>query len=49
MAATAAPIIKDIIFLSGLSMADRRRVQRLAAAGTLTNVFKGVYVNSEGG
>ncbi len=35
--------------MSGLSMADRRRVQRLAAAGTLTNVFKGVYVNSEGG
>lgn len=35
--------------MSGLSMAERRRVQRLAAAGTLTNVFKGVYVKSEGG
>lgn len=49
MTATLEPVTKDVIFMSGLSTAERRRVQRLAAAGVLTNVFKGVYVKSEGG
>jgi hypothetical protein len=40
---------QDIIFLSRLTAAARRKVQRRAAAGELTRVYKGVYVNNEGG
>ncbi|MGU7775940.1 Fic family protein [Burkholderia sp. MR1-5-21] len=42
-------ISKDVTFMSGLSPAEKRKVQRMAVAGSLTSVFKGVYVNSEGG
>jgi hypothetical protein len=44
----SAPV-KDVIFLSRLSDAERRKVQRQAAAGELTRVYKGMYVSSEGG
>ena len=40
---------EDIIFLSRLSPAARRKVQRSAAGGKLTRVFKGVYASNEGG
>jgi hypothetical protein len=40
---------EDIIFLSRLGPAARRKVQRSAVGGKLTRVFKGVYVSNEGG
>ena len=40
---------EDIIFLSRLSPAARRKVQRSAVGGKLTRVFKGVYASNEGG
>ena len=39
----------EIIFLSRLSDAEQRKVQRRAANGELTRVYKGIYVSSEGG
>ncbi|MFM0554503.1 Fic family protein [Paraburkholderia sediminicola] len=39
----------DVIVTSGLSAAERRKVERLAATGVFSRIFKGVYVNAEGG
>lgn len=49
MKATIEPVTQDVIFMSRLSAAERRKVQRLAAAGMLTRIFKGIYVSGEGG
>ncbi|MFC0401457.1 hypothetical protein [Paraburkholderia rhizosphaerae] len=49
MSTTLEPVTQDVIFVSRLSAAERRRVQRLAAGGALIRVSKGVYVSNEGG
>ena len=41
--------LDDVIVTSGLPAAERRKVERLAASGAFTRIFKGVYVNAEGG
>lgn len=48
-AASAKPAAEEVIFLSRLPIAEQRKVQRMAAAGELTRVYKGAYVSAEGG